>query len=63
MFCQCSSSEAVAQRCSVKKVLLETWQNSQENTCVRVSFFTFSYRTPLVVASAGFWPNLKLRLL
>ena len=32
------SSEAVAQRCSVKKVLLEISQNSQENTCARVSF-------------------------
>ena len=30
--------EAVAQRCSVKKVLLEISQNSQENTCGRVSF-------------------------
>ena len=30
--------EAVAQRCSVKKVFLEIWQNSQENTCARVSF-------------------------
>ena len=28
----------VAQRCSVKKVFLEIKQNSQENTCVRVSF-------------------------
>ena len=31
-------SEAVAQRCSVKKVFLEISQNSQENTCARVSF-------------------------
>ena len=31
-------AEAVAQRCSVKKVLLEISQNSQENTCARVSF-------------------------
>ena len=31
-------SEAVAQRCSVKKVLLEISQNSQENTCARASF-------------------------
>ena len=30
--------EAVAQRCSVKKVFLEISQNSQENTCARVSF-------------------------
>ena len=31
-------SEAVAQRCSVKKVFLEMSQNSQENTCARVFF-------------------------
>ena len=31
-------TEAVAQRCSVKKVFLEISQNSQENTCTRVSF-------------------------
>ena len=32
-------SEAVVQRCSVKKeVLLEISRNSQENTCARVSF-------------------------
>ena len=27
--------EAVALRCSLKKVFLEIWQNSQENTCAR----------------------------
>ena len=31
-------SEAAIQRCSVKKVFLETLQNSQENTCIRASF-------------------------
>ena len=31
-------SEAVAQKCSVKMVFLENSQNSQENTCARVSF-------------------------
>ena len=31
-------TEAVARRCSVKKVFLEISQNSQENTCDRVSF-------------------------
>ena len=31
-------AEVVAQRCSVKKVFLEIPQNSQENTCARVSF-------------------------
>ena len=30
--------EAVAKRCSVKKVFLEISQNSQEKTCARVSF-------------------------
>ena len=30
--------EAVTRRCSVKEVLLEISQNSQENTCARVSF-------------------------
>ena len=31
-------SEAVAQRCSVKKLFLEISRNSQENTSARVSF-------------------------
>ena len=31
-------TEAVIRRCSIKKVFLEIFQNSQENTCVRVSF-------------------------
>ena len=30
-------TEAVAQRCSVKKVFLDTSQNSYENTCAKVS--------------------------
>ena len=33
-------SEAVVQRCFVKKVFLEISQNSQKNTCARVSFLT-----------------------
>ena len=32
------ASEAVVQRCSVKKVLLEISQNSREHTYARVSF-------------------------
>ena len=32
------STEAVIRRCSVEKVFLEISHNSQENTCVRVSF-------------------------
>ena len=31
-------TEAAAYRCSVKKMFLEILQNSQENTCARVSF-------------------------
>ena len=38
VFSMVKLSEAVVQRCSVKKVFLEISQNSQENTCVRVSF-------------------------
>ena len=33
-------TEAVAQRYSVKKVFLEIFQNSLENTCARASFLT-----------------------
>ena len=32
------SAEAVVRRCSVEKVFLEILQNSQENTCARLSF-------------------------
>ena len=32
--------EAAVQRCFVKKVFLEISQNSQENTCARISFLT-----------------------
>ena len=32
-------TEAVAQKCSVKKVFLKISKNFQENTCARVSFF------------------------
>ena len=31
-------AEAVAKKCSVKKLFLEISQNSQNNTCARVSF-------------------------
>ena len=62
-------AEAVAWRCcaagSVENLLLEISQNSQENTCARVSFLikcqvfceisknTFFCRTPPVAASVG----------
>ena len=42
-------TEAVVQRCSVKKVFLEISQNSQENTCARVSFLI------KLQASGFFW--------
>ena len=32
------NSEAVVRRCFVKKLLLDSLQNSQENTCARDSF-------------------------
>ena len=38
--------EADAQRCSVKKVFLEILQNSQENTCARVSFNLLTFFHP-----------------
>ena len=60
-------TEAVARRCSVKKVFLEILQNSQENTCnftkketlaqvfpgefCEISKNIFSYRIPPVAAS------------
>ena len=31
-------TEAVARRCLVKKMFVEILENSQENTCVKVSF-------------------------
>ena len=37
--------EAVAQRCSVKKVFLEISPNSQENTCARASFLILKKET------------------
>ena len=47
-------TEVVTQGCSVKKLFLKISENSQENTCTRVSFLiklqTFSYRTPPVAA-------------
>ena len=35
------SAEAIALRCSVKKVFLEILQNIQENTCARVSVLLY----------------------
>ena len=47
-------AEAVVQRCSVKKAFLEISQNSQENTCARVSLLIKFH------ASGFFWIILFL---
>ena len=39
MFPKLLRTEAVVQRCSLEKVFLEISQDSQDNTCARVSFF------------------------
>ena len=46
--------EAVVQRCSVKKVFLEILQNSQKNTCVKVSFLIRLWHRCFPVNSAKF---------
>ena len=38
-------SEAIGQRCSVKTTFLEISQNSQENTCARVSLQLYQKET------------------
>ena len=43
-------AEAVFPRCSVKKVFLEVSQNSQENTCARVSFFCENFETVFLLS-------------
>ena len=54
-------SEAVVQRCSVKKVFLKFSQGSQENTCTLCEnefceiFKNVFYRTSLVAASAYYF--------
>ena len=52
--CKRPYPEAVVRRCSVKKVFLKISQNSQENTCAKVSFLIKlqASGTPLVAASA-----------
>ena len=52
-------SEAVAQRSSVRKVFLEISQNSQENTCVRVSFLIMLQALGLHVFSCEFFEISK----
>ena len=48
------STEAVAQRSSVKKVFLEISQNSQENTCARV-LFSIKLRPPATLLKKRLW--------
>ena len=45
--------EAVARRYSVKKVFLEISQNSQENTCARVSFLIKLIKLQLSAVAAS----------
>ena len=56
-FSKFKRTEAVVQRCSVKKVFLEISQNSQENTCTRVSFLVklqdSGLRTPFLQNTSG----------
>ena len=40
----CWITETVVQRCSIKKVFFEISQNSQENTCTRISFLSLWHR-------------------
>ena len=51
------TSEAVVQRCSVKKLFLETSQNSQENTCARSSFLIslLAGLRPATLLNKRFW--------
>ena len=55
-------TEAVAQRRSLKKVFLEILQNSQENTCARVSRFPVNFakfqRTPFLQSTSSGWSIL-----
>ena len=46
--------EAVAHRCSVKKVLLEISLNLQENTCARASFLII-LQAPATLLKKKFW--------
>ena len=42
-----NASEAVVQRCSVKKVLVNISQNPQKNNCARVSFLLILFKKRL----------------
>ena len=47
--------EAVVRRCSVKKVFLQVSQNSQENTCARVSFNKVAGLSPATLLKKRLW--------
>ena len=47
--------EAAVRRCSVKKVFLEISQNSQENTCARVSFLIKLQAWPATLLKKRLW--------
>ena len=51
--------EAVVQRCSAKKVFLKISQNSQENTCARISFL-IKFR-PATLLEKRLWHSWFLR--
>ena len=64
-YCKLGQAEAFARRYSVKKVFLEISQNSQESTCVKVSFLITS---PLLFVKKVCWfcyiyCNLKFNFL
>ena len=48
------SQETVIQMCSVKKVFLEISQDSQKNTCARVSFL-IKLKAPLTLFKKRLW--------
>ena len=62
-------AEAVFRKCSVKKVFLEISQNSQENTCTKVSFLQLyacnfiKIKSLTQVFSCEFCKQLSLRTL
>ena len=54
------TKEAFVQRCSVKTVFLEISQNSQENTCARVSFLIKLHASGSVAACYSSLPNRRV---
>ena len=56
-----ANPEVVARRCSIKKAFLRILQNSQENTCTRVSFFNkFSGFRPATLLKKSLWHRCYL---